>query len=103
LPTVSLDHGAEEDGHAPRAIQPEHDGPDPEQAYHQIQLREQLRVAIGRLSAKERSVWVAIEIEGRSFRELADAWGEPIGTLLSRKSRATARLRELLSDYRDPS
>jgi len=98
--TVPLDLGGEEDGNAPRAVQPEHDGPNPEQVYHQAQLREQLRVAIGRLSPKERMVWVAIEIDGRSFRELAEAWDEPLGTLLSRKSRATARLRAFLSDYR---
>ncbi|NTV74284.1 MAG: sigma-70 family RNA polymerase sigma factor [Holophaga sp.] len=99
-PVVSLDHGGEGDWTSPPALQPEHDGPDPEQVYHQAQLREQLRVAIGRLGPRERQVWVAIEIDGRSFRELAQAWDEPIGTLLSRKSRATAKLRELLSDYR---
>jgi RNA polymerase sigma factor (sigma-70 family) len=103
MPTVSLDHGGEEEGDTPQILQPAHDGPNPEQVYHQAQLREQLRVAIGRLSPKERMVWVATEIDGRSFRELAEAWDEPLGTLLSRKSRATARLRDLLSDYRAQS
>jgi RNA polymerase sigma factor (sigma-70 family) len=96
-PTVSLDQaGAEE---SQDALQPAHDGPGPEQLYQQAQLREQLRAAIGRLGPRERAVWVATEIHGRSFRELAEAWDEPIGTLLSRKSRATARLRALLSEF----
>lgn len=102
-PTVSLDHSVEADGNPTQFLQPEHDGPDPEELYHQAQLREQLRVAIGQLNPKERRVWVATEIDGQSFRDLAEAWDEPIGTLLSRKSRATARLRELLSDFRPQS
>jgi RNA polymerase sigma factor (sigma-70 family) len=81
------------------AREPEHDGPDPDQLYQRVQLRERLREAIGQLAPRERAVWVATEIDGRSFRELAEAWGEPIGTILSRKSRANARLRGLLAEY----
>jgi DNA-directed RNA polymerase specialized sigma24 family protein len=43
---------------------------------------------------------LATEIDGFTFRDLAEEWNEPIGTLLSRKSRAAAKLRQLLSDYR---
>jgi DNA-directed RNA polymerase specialized sigma24 family protein len=39
-------------------------------------------------------------MDGRSFQELAEEWDEPLGTLLSRKSRAKARLREMLSEYK---
>ena len=45
-------------------------------------------------------MWLATEIDGFTFRDLAEDWDEPIGTLLSRKSRAVAKLRQLLSDYR---
>jgi len=101
VPTVSIDHpGTPASGEA-RPFDPEHDGPDPEQSYHQAELRDQLRQAIGQLNPKEQAIWVATEIHGRSFRDLAEDWGEPIGTLLSRKSRATARLRGLLSEYRN--
>jgi len=74
--------------------------PDPEDSLVQGELRDRLRAAVGELAPAERAVWLATEVEGRSFRELAEDWDEPIGTLLSRKSRAAAKLRESLSDYR---
>jgi RNA polymerase sigma factor (sigma-70 family) len=67
-----------------------------EQAY----VRHRLAEAVSRLDPRQRAVWLATEVHGRSFRELADAWGEPIGTLLSRKSRANKFLRSFLSDLR---
>lgn len=71
----------------------------PEQSVARLQLQDRLLWAIGQLSAKERAVWIATEIDGHSFRDLAEEWDEPLGTLLSRKSRANARLRELLKDF----
>jgi RNA polymerase sigma factor (sigma-70 family) len=50
------------------------------------------------LEPKQRAVWVATELEGYTFKELSLQWGEPIGTLLSRKSRATKALRKALQD-----
>jgi len=99
-PAVALREDWEDELPA-RAVQAVADGPDPEEAYRLAQIREHLREAIGRLGPPERAVWIATEIEGRSFRELAEAWEEPIGTLLSRKSRANAKLRELLHEYRN--
>jgi RNA polymerase sigma factor (sigma-70 family) len=52
--------------------------------------------ALDLLSTAERAVWLAVEMDGFSFRELAERWGEPIGTLLSRKARATKNLRRIL-------
>jgi RNA polymerase sigma factor (sigma-70 family) len=72
--------------------------PGPGTAYAQSQQHERILEALDRLTPSERAVWVAVEIEGKSFKQLADKWGEPLGTLLSRKSRATKRLRELLAD-----
>jgi RNA polymerase sigma factor (sigma-70 family) len=74
--------------------------PDPEKSVVQEELRDRLRAAVGELAPAERAVWLATEVEGRSFKELAEDWDEPIGTLLSRKSRAAAKLRQSLSDYR---
>ncbi len=54
--------------------------------------------ALDMLSTAERAVWLAIELDGYSFLELAELWGEPIGTLLSRKSRATKSLRRTLGE-----
>lgn len=70
----------------------------PERELLGTELRERLVWALGRLTPTERAVWIATEIDGIPFRELADDWDEPIGTLLSRKSRATGKLRRLLAD-----
>jgi RNA polymerase sigma factor (sigma-70 family) len=75
--------------------------PGPEQMVVQRELRDRLTAALARLTPKERDVWLATEVEGRSFRQLSEEWDEPVGTLLSRKSRAAAMLRRLLADYRN--
>jgi RNA polymerase sigma factor (sigma-70 family) len=96
--TVSL---STEDGAAgPLAERLASPGPGPEGALANLEMRDRLIAALGRLSARERALWIATEIEGRGFRELSEEWGEPLGTLLSRKSRANARLREMLKDHR---
>lgn len=64
----------------------------------QKELQAQLYAAIMKLEPKQRAVWVATEIEGYTFKELSARWGEPIGTLLSRKSRAVKMLKLLLKD-----
>jgi RNA polymerase sigma factor (sigma-70 family) len=73
-------------------------GPDPHAAFDTLQIQERLIQALDTLSPKERAVWLATEVDGQSFRALASRWGEPTGTLLSRKSRATAKLRQQLAD-----
>lgn len=53
--------------------------------------------AIEDLPEAQREVLVATELEGRSFKELAEEWNIPIGTLLARKHRAIRALRETLT------
>ena len=62
------------------------------------ELQEQLHAAMMKLEPKQRAIWIATEIEGYTFKELSAKWGEPIGTLLSRKSRATKVLKMILKD-----
>jgi RNA polymerase sigma factor (sigma-70 family) len=57
-----------------------------------------LTEAIGKLEPRQRAILIATELKGESFRELSEAWGEPIGTLLSRKSRAVKALRQLMDE-----
>ena len=59
--------------------------------------REKLFEAIDSLAPVQKSVLVATELEGRSFRELSEEWDVPIGTLLARKHRAIRALRETLT------
>lgn len=73
------------------------DAPTPDQMMDQARLRQRLDQALNHLSPAERDVWVAVEVEGYTFRELADRWGEPIGTLLSRKNRARKTLKTLMA------
>lgn len=56
-----------------------------------------LYVAIGKLKIDEQKLIVATEIDGYSFQELADDWGVSINTLLSRKSRAMAKLKGIIN------
>ena len=61
------------------------------------EARETLFEAIDELPPAQREVLVATELEGRSFKELAEEWETPIGTLLARKHRAIRSLKETLS------
>jgi RNA polymerase sigma-70 factor (ECF subfamily) len=58
--------------------------------------RDKLFDAIDSLVPTQKSVLVATELEGRSFRELSEEWDVPIGTLLARKHRAIHALRKAL-------
>jgi len=53
-------------------------------------------VALGELPSEQRAVFIAHELEGRSFKELADASGLSVNTLLSRKHYAVLHLRKRL-------
>ncbi len=65
------------------------------------ELSQRLSDAIDQLEPKQRAVFIATEFDGKSFKELSDLWREPIGTLLSRKSRAMKALQNALKDL-DP-
>ncbi|HBF37420.1 MAG TPA: RNA polymerase subunit sigma-24 [Firmicutes bacterium] len=73
---------------------------DVEKALDRQELHEKLYEAINSLEPKQRAVWVATELDEYSFSELAQMWGEPMGTLLARKHRAVKKLQALLKDYR---
>jgi RNA polymerase sigma factor (sigma-70 family) len=69
-------------------------GPDAELA--RATLLDALEAAIAELPKEQRDVFVAHELEGRSFKEMADESGVSINTLLSRKRYAVLHLRERL-------
>jgi RNA polymerase sigma factor (sigma-70 family) len=68
----------------------------PEAEYARSLLLEELEQAIADLPADQREVFIAHELEGRSFKAIAAATGVGINTLLSRKRYAVLRLRERL-------
>jgi RNA polymerase sigma-70 factor, ECF subfamily len=60
------------------------------------QRTQQLENALNRLPAEFREVLVLFEIEGWSYKEIAKALEVPLGTVMSRLSRARCRLRKEL-------
>ena len=64
-------------------------------------LLERLATAIERLPSEQRDVFIAHEIEGVSFNEMAARTGVPLNTLLARKHYAVKHLRQALQSVRD--
>jgi RNA polymerase sigma factor (sigma-70 family) len=58
--------------------------------------RRALYLAIDSLSDDEKTILIATEFDGRTFRELSEEWEVPMGTLLSRKSRALEHIGDFL-------
>jgi len=73
----------------------------PEAAYARRLLLEELDAALDELPAEQRRVFVAHELEGRSFKELAAQTGVAVNTLLSRKRYAVLHLRRRLQAIYD--
>ena len=73
----------------------------PEALYVRNVLLDELELAIDELPAKQREVFIAHELEGRSFKEMATETGVSVNTLLSRKRYAVLHLRERLQDIYD--
>ena len=59
---------------------------------------EALQGALLQLRPDEQALIIATEFENQTFEALSEAWDVPIGTLLSRKHRALAKLNKKLSN-----
>ena len=70
--------------------------PAPNEVYARRVLVDQLERALNELPEAQRRVFVAHEIEGRSFKEMAAETGVSVNTLLARKRYAVLHLRERL-------
>jgi RNA polymerase sigma factor (sigma-70 family) len=73
----------------------------PEALYARSVLLDELELAVDELPEEQREVFVAHELEGRSFKEMAAESGVSVNTLLSRKRYAVLHLRERLQDIYD--
>jgi RNA polymerase sigma factor (sigma-70 family) len=73
----------------------------PEALYVRHALLEELRFALGELPEEQREIFVAHELEGRSFKELSRESGINVNTLLSRKRYAVLHLRHRLQSIHD--
>ncbi|HTO86874.1 MAG TPA: sigma-70 family RNA polymerase sigma factor [Thermoanaerobaculia bacterium] len=73
----------------------------PEAVYARGVLLEELDAALEELPEEQRFVFVAHELEGRSFRDLASETGLAVNTLFSRKHYAVLHLRRRLQHIYD--
>ena len=73
----------------------------PEALYVRNVLLDELKLALDELPEEQREVFIAHELEGRSFKELSAESGVSVNTLLSRKRYAVLHLRERLQRIYD--
>ncbi len=73
----------------------------PEALYLRGVLFDELEAALNELPGEQLDVFVAHELEGRSFKELSEESGVKINTLLARKRYAVLHLRERLQQIHD--
>jgi RNA polymerase sigma-70 factor, ECF subfamily len=70
----------------------------PEQLLLQNADRRLVEKALGQLPIRFREILVLRELEGLSYKEIADVMGVPMGTVMSRLSRARDRFRHAAGD-----
>ena len=87
----------DEDGEA-RLLSPD---AGPEDAFERSVLLDAIEDALDELPKEQRDVFIAHEIDGKSFKEIAAETGVNVNTLLSRKRYAVQLLRERLQDIYD--
>ncbi len=73
----------------------------PEALYARNALLDELELAVAELPPDQRMVFIAHELEGQSFKEIAASTGVSVNTLLSRKHYAVLHLRERLQSVYD--
>jgi RNA polymerase sigma factor (sigma-70 family) len=97
------DRGVEGEDGEPLEVEDLLPSPDagPEALYVRGVLLDELERALNELPARQREVFIAHEIEGRSFKELSAETGVGVNTLLSRKRYAVLHLRERLRNIYD--
>lgn len=100
LPQAREADGDGEDDHWLEQALPALDG-GPEAAYARAMLLDAISVALDELPARQRDVFIAHELDGRSFNELAAASGVNLNTLLGWKRQAVLHLRSRLQPFYD--
>ena len=78
-------------------LQPDSSVPNPEEVVLQNESGTLMRKALEKLPPNFREVLVLRELQGMSYREIADITGLPTGTVMSSLSRARDRLRQVLT------
>jgi RNA polymerase sigma factor (sigma-70 family) len=102
-PETFSDQSVEDEGGEVLRIEDMLPSPDagPEALYVRSVLLDELELALDELPDEQREVFIAHELEGRSFKELSAESGVNVNTLLSRKRYAVLHLRERLQNIYD--
>lgn len=100
---TDFEFNAGQDDGAPLTLQeilPDLDN-SPESVLMREAIWDEITEALGELPADQREIFILNEIEEKSFREIAEATGVSINTLLSRKRYAIMALRKRLQNFYD--
>ena len=73
----------------------------PDDQYLRARVMDEFSEALAELPKEQRELFIKQELEGQSFKEIADESGVPLNTLLSRKRYAVLGLRARLQDLYD--
>lgn len=73
----------------------------PDAQFARSLLWQELEDALAELPSNQREVFIATEIDGRSFKDISAETGVSVNTLLSRKRYAVLHLRERLKEIRE--
>ena len=93
--TVANDDASDDSGIAPRRL-----GFDPGRALADKELRQHIQTALAKLTAPHRAVLIMREVEGLSYKEMADVMNCSIGTIMSRLFHARKKMQTLLLEFR---
>ena len=91
----------EEVGSPADQISPQRLGFDPARALHNSELRQKIVAALGKLSEQHRAVLLLREVDGLSYKEIADVLECPEGTVMSRLFHARKQMQDLLRELVD--
>lgn len=81
------------------AFPPSSQAPHPEEIVPQNDIGSPMRKALEKLSPNCREVLILRELEGMSYREIAQITGMPVGTVMATLARARGRLRQALAGH----
>lgn len=85
----------------PAAVTTPSGGDSPDTTMSHGELREKIEAALGKLSPEHREAVVLKDVQGLSYKEIADVMGSNIGTVMSRLFYARQKLQTLLKDEYD--
>lgn len=77
-------------------------GESPEEALLRQDLLHAMEAAMAKLPVDQRVVLVLSDVQGMSYEEISETTGVSLGTIKSRLSRARARMRDYLTQGREP-